>query len=511
MNNPAVVPSQAAVHDWQRLWRWYALLLVVTLAVCAPSFTAMVQTWWQSSTFAHCFAIVPISAWLIWEKREQLTAMRPRPMLWLPLLTTGLLCGLWVFSRLAEVMLFQQSFALALILVIFWMMAGVAIVKVVWFPLLFTWFALPFGEALVPHLQDMTAAISVRFLQWSGIPVLLEGRLIQIPSGDFVVEKACSGIRYLIASVAVGSLFTYLFYRRWWKAVLFLLASAVIPLLANGIRAFMIILLAHWSNMRLATGVDHLIYGWFFFAFIMLLMFWIGFRFRDHGSGAMTVTVGTAQFVKPAGMVKPAGAYVAVLAITAFLYYGWLDAPLPARPFALQMPVLPGWEKHDAPDDLLPVPASVSQMASVLYTRDQQPDYLLVAGYFAASDQAAELINSEHHWFQQPWRWLEDRSITLHLGGRTVAVHGLLVQHLHLDRRRLLVYWYDVGGKVSARGMTVKWWETMAKLRRDGLGSAFWMVGADYDVEPGEVQTGIDTFIQQAYPLLQRRMWGHHE
>jgi exosortase len=52
--------------------------------------------------------------------------------------------------------------------------------------------------------------------------------------------------------------------------------SIAVPIVANWVRAYLIILMGYLSSMRLAVGVDHLIYGWIFYAAVMLLLLWVG-------------------------------------------------------------------------------------------------------------------------------------------------------------------------------------------------------------------------------------------
>ncbi len=57
---------------------------------------------------------------------------------------------------------------------------------------------------------------------------------------------------------------------------MFIAAAILVPIVANWLRAYMIVMLGHLSNNRLAVGVDHIIYGWVFFGLVMLLLFWVG-------------------------------------------------------------------------------------------------------------------------------------------------------------------------------------------------------------------------------------------
>ena len=73
--------------------------------------------------------------------------------------------------------------------------------------------AVPFGEALVPKLMDWTADFTVAAVKLSGVPVYREGTHFVIPSGQWSVIEACSGIKFLIASLMGGSLYAWLMYR----------------------------------------------------------------------------------------------------------------------------------------------------------------------------------------------------------------------------------------------------------------------------------------------------------
>src|SRR4029453_4693921 len=122
---------------------------------------------------------------------------------------------------------------------------------------------------------------TVTALRLSGIPVYREGTFFTIPSGNWSVVEGCSGLRYLIASITVGTLYAYLTYQKLWKRGLFFAFSVIVPIISNGMRAYMIVMIAHLSDMKLALGVDHLIYGWGVFGGVILLLFWAGSFWRD--------------------------------------------------------------------------------------------------------------------------------------------------------------------------------------------------------------------------------------
>ena len=108
------------------------------------------------------------------------------------------------------------------------------------------------------------------------MPVYREANHFVIPSGAWSVVEACSGIRYIIASVMIGTIYAALAYRSTRRRALFMAAAILTPIVANWLRAYMIVMLGHLSNNQIAVGVDHLIYGWVFFGLVMLLLFWVG-------------------------------------------------------------------------------------------------------------------------------------------------------------------------------------------------------------------------------------------
>jgi len=265
-------------------WRLPVLGLAISWGLLACLYfstgAAMVEIWNRSETFAHAWVVPPISAWLIWRMRADLALMSPRPSpLWLlTLLPLGLL---WIAGDVASANSATQFALLGMAVVMVPILFGTEVASRMAFPLGFLFFAVPFGDFLTPWLVERTADFTVVAVRATGIPVFREGTQFVIPTGSWSVVQACSGIRYLMASVMVGTLFAYLNYRTNRKRWAFVGVAIVTPLVANWLRAYMIVMLGHISGNRLAVGVDHIIYGWIFFGLIMLTMFMIGARWSD--------------------------------------------------------------------------------------------------------------------------------------------------------------------------------------------------------------------------------------
>jgi exosortase A len=259
----------------------FGLLILVTALLYRQSYMSMVEAWLNSETYSHGFVIPLIAIFFAWQRRARAAMVHAK--VWWPglALITGISI-IWTISALVNVRVIEQFAAVAVIPAIIVTLYGPALTRVFTLPLAYLFFAVPFGQGLVPIFMEWTADFTVGALQIFGIPVLREGLHFSTANGNFNIVEACSGVRYLLASIATGTAFAFLAYGGWKKRALFILAAIVTPIIANGIRAFAIVLIAHYSNMQLAVGIDHFIYGWFFFGIIMLLLFWFGGRFADH-------------------------------------------------------------------------------------------------------------------------------------------------------------------------------------------------------------------------------------
>ncbi|KQV48394.1 hypothetical protein ASC95_20865 [Pelomonas sp. Root1217] len=303
---------------------------------------AMVEIWNRSETFAHAWVVPPISAWLVWRRRAELASITPRPApLWLlALLPLGLM---WLVGELASANAATQFALVGMGVALVPALIGTQAVSRIVFPLGFLFFAVPFGDFLTPWLVERTADFTVVAVRATGIPVFREGTQFVIPSGSWSVVQACSGIRYLMASVMVGTLFAYLNYRTAKKRWAFVAVAIITPLIANWLRAYMIVMLGHLSGNKLAVGVDHIIYGWVFFGLIMLAMFMIGARWADPDPEpvlASPVDAGRAPSTNR--FATTLAAALLLLALAPTLRAQAARAGAHAEP-QLAVPALPGW------------------------------------------------------------------------------------------------------------------------------------------------------------------------
>ena len=261
--------------------------------------TAAVHIWMASTAYNHCFLVVPIAAYLIWDRRAVLRGLTPAPLPAAAL--AGLPVGLvWLLSERLGIMEGRQLALMTFVELLFLVVLGWRFFRAFAGPLLYLYFLVPFGEFLVPKLQDVTTLFTVWGLALLHIPFYSDGYNIDIPEGSFVIAEACAGLRFLIASVAFGCLYALLMYRSPLRRILFIAVSLVVPIVANGFRAVGIIALGHYLGSAEAAATDHVLYGWIFFSLVILLLTALGLPFRQdneqHRSARIQESVTWTRF-----------------------------------------------------------------------------------------------------------------------------------------------------------------------------------------------------------------------
>ncbi len=265
---------------WQKTLVCILAATLLSLFIFFDTWASIEATWDRSKTFTHGYIIAPISIWLIWSKRHKLKTLHPSPY-WpaiIAIIASGLL---WLAANLINVLVVQQYAVVLMLIASYWLVLGTEITKKIIFPLGFLLLMVPVGESLIPPLMEYTATFTVAMLRLTGLSVYREGMNFSLTSGSWSVVEACSGINYLIASITLGLVYAYITYTSFWKRAIFFIVSIIVPIIANGFRAYMIVMIGHLSGMKLAVGVDHILYGAVFFGIVIMLLFYIGSFWKD--------------------------------------------------------------------------------------------------------------------------------------------------------------------------------------------------------------------------------------
>lgn len=429
MHSEPQIELKIAQAATQRQWQAFALVaacLAVVLALYFPTFLEIVRIWNRSETFTHGWLVIPAFLYFVWQSRAELAATPIRPCA--PAFVIAIGAGfVWLLGELSS-SLTPSFFAMialvpATVIAVFGWRWG----KVLAFPFAFLFFAVPFGEVFVPKLMEWTADFTVIALQSSGVPVYREGQNFVIPSGRWSVVEACSGIRYLIASMFVGALYAWTMYRSPLRRLMFFGASILVPIVANWLRAYMIVMLGHLSGNRIAVGVDHLIYGWIFFGVVMLILFAVGAIWREDHLPARALPEAKRSPAAGAwlgGSWRPAAVAASLMAV---LLVAWPAIamvqmrPAAERALADVAPVpAGGWRAVDGQlTEWRPRLESPTKEEVFTFEKDGRRVGVFL-GFYRNQRQGAELIN----WMNQLLPTKKRETITIGAGTRRIEFAG---------------------------------------------------------------------------------------
>ena len=468
---------------------WPALILIGMASIVfgiafRQEIIGAVRVWIDSTAYNHCFLVLPLAGFLLWERRAVVSSVSPRPALW-PLPAMPALSAIWLVAVVLDIQEGRQLVIVAMFQVVLLVALGPRLFWQLLAPFLFLFFLVPSGAFLVPSLQTITADIAVAGLRFLHIPVFSDGNMIEIPEGPFEIAEACAGLRFLIASSVFGCFFAVVMYRSFLRRILFIIMSVLVPIFANGLRALGIIVLAHLEGSAAAVETDHILYGWVFFTLVMMILIAIGMAFAEKPRWRPPVkstTTGNTSLWRFAVAVSAA----VLLALIGPAYAYRLDSLFPAvqLPQADSPHVAPSWRStfgalpswhplvHGADREFL---EEFEQLGSGIVVR-----YVALYRWRALGNMLTTTENRLAD--DSEWRIAERGEAVFSLGGEKTAVTSAeIVSGPH---RRLVWSFYIVDGRITARLFEAKLLQARTVLLQRARVAALVAVSASMD-DPG--------------------------
>ncbi|SEM43392.1 exosortase A [Sphingomonas gellani] len=448
---------------------WAALLLLFRRDA-----VDMVGIWLTSSTFGHCLMIGPVLAWLVWQRRPELAQLKP--VAWAPGL--ALVAGggaAWLvgdaatfaFARQFGLLLMMQGAVVTLL--------GPNVARGLAFPLAYAVFLVPFGEWLEPPLQQVTVRLVMPLLAQAGIPAASDGVMIHAGRYWFEVAEACSGAKFLLSMAAFGVLVANICFTAWRRRLAFLLACLVVPVMANGVRAFGTIWVADRTSVQTAAGFDHIVYGWIFFGVVMAAMLAIGWRWFDRPADAPAFDPQTLR--RPVRGRVPLAAGVTSVLLLASLFPSWshVTAGKAATAPAVHFLRVPGWHlarSHSAARWTAWYPGA-SRTVQARYVDGAGHAVDLSMAIFTRQEEGRELVGYGIGVLRAGAPWVRVGDDAPLAGGSVVRIIA------PGPVERTVATWYRIGGIVTSDPRRVK----LETLRARLLGGSQQAVALHLSVE----------------------------
>ena len=451
--------AEAQVGPWPRHLGALALAAALLLALFVRDAVDLAAIWWTSTTYAHCLFIAPIVAWLVWQRRVELG--RLTPVAWWPgLLLVSAGAVAWLLGDAGSLALARQ---LGLVLMLqggVVTLLGPNVARGLLFPLAYSLFLVPFGDQFEPPLQQVTVAIVLPLLHLAGIPAEVNGVLIHAGRYYFEVAEACSGAKFVIAMAAFGVLVAGTCFQSWPRRLAFMAAALVVPVLANGVRAFGTIWAADRWSLEAATGFDHIVYGWVFFGLVMAGVLALGWRWFDRSPDAPAFDPTT--LASEPRLVAPLGLAAAALVALAALPPAWSAvtarhvAPLPSR---IALPDVPGWTRVplDPAAAWEPYYPGADHRLLGRYARGRDRVDVAIAAY-ADQREGRELVAFGTGVLREDDRWVRVADLPAPDGGTAMRITA------PGPVERIVATWYRVGDMDATGGAGVKLATMRARL-----------------------------------------------
>lgn len=466
----------AALSGWRGHLAAMGLVWLAIVALFHKDAIGMASIWWTSSTFEHCLFIPFLIAWLVQQRLPDLRRMQPAAW-WPGLLWVAAGAFAWLLGAAAGVALFRHAALIIMMQGAVLALLGPPVSRALLFPLFYAFFMVPFGEEIVAPLQIVTARLCMMFLGLSGVPAHMDGIFITTPTGYFEVAEACSGAKFVIAMTAYGALVCNVCFASWTRRILFMTGALTLSVLANGVRAYATILVAHLTNIDAAVGFDHVLYGWIFFAIVMAAVMAAAWPFFDRRPGDPWFD--PERLKGPAsGFAPPAAAMLGALALVCAAP-AWLavsaaaSEPLPGAP---AVPVVKGWTlTSEAPRyPWRPRFDGADHLVTARYRNHEGQAVDLAIASFARQEEGRELVgfaqgaaDAEQH-----WTWSSPARAPGSARGEQITAPGPVVRHV--------VSFYRVGqGPLTGSAPRVKIATMKARLLGQDQRAAAILVSAE--------------------------------
>ncbi len=239
------------------------------------------HTWRTDGNWSHGFLIPFFSLYFINKAKSGLLNLKPKPN-YLGLFF--LLCGIAFYPL--NVVHFQYGYLnsigmIATLGAIVLFLGGWQLVKYTWLPIFFLVFAMPLPQryyvSLTMPMRKLATVIATALLNlMNNLDATASGVIINvIYKGQRVepalnVAEACSGMRLLMAFLALGVAMAYLHYRPIWQRIVLLASTIPIAIFCNVVRVTFTGFIYVLINPKYAQGIYHDILG------IMMLLLAFG-------------------------------------------------------------------------------------------------------------------------------------------------------------------------------------------------------------------------------------------
>jgi exosortase D (VPLPA-CTERM-specific) len=470
---------------------WLVLAIVSTLPLFWFGLTGLADAW-SRPEYSHG-PIIPLLSFYMFLRETKFVPPVEEPVTdrWPGVVIVGLALGLAVVGNLVQIddLVFYALivWAAGLVLTGFGWKRGLLF----WPSVLHLVFMLPLPQFLYwqvnTTLQLVSSEVGVALVRAAGVPVFLEGNVIDLGVYKLQVAEACSGLRYLFPIMSFSYVFAVLYRGPHWHKAVLLLAAVPIAVLMNSFRIGVIGVMVDRYGIGHAEGFLHFFEGWIIFLSCIAILFAMAVAMRRlSGDRAPLGEAIDMDFTGLGGQLArvlalaPSRALVAAALMTATLSAAWLVAPARAAvevgrdPFSLFPASLGAW--HGAAGALAPnverTLGADDYLAAFYRHPDEAEGVDLFLSFYVNQTDGNAIHSPEVCLPGAGWEVFEIRPVEIALPGtgrgaltlnRAVIQQGL--------NRQLVYYWFEGRGRALTGDFAAKFYtlaDGMTMGRSDG-------------------------------------------
>ncbi len=466
----------------------FLLALTMMLLTFREGLTSMLL-WWEEPEYSHGYLIPFISLYLLSVRLIRLENANPVPS-WLGvgLVLTGL-AGFLLGELSALYVIVQYSFVLTLWGLVL-TQVGWRGIKVLWPVLVFLLFMVPLPRFiqfnLSSDLQLISSALGSGMLRLMGVPVFLEGNVIDLGSYQLQVVEACAGLRYLFPLMSFGMLCAVLLQAPLWQRLLLFLSSAPIAIFMNSFRIAVTGVLVNRYGNEAAEGFLHYFEGWVIFTLCLVLMFLLmtglamlsGRRLDDVLDVELPNRAslqGLGALLRPNRQLTAAVVLLAAGVVASFAIAG-REELVPARSPLSNFPMVIGdWRGQEG--QLSQPELDELKLTDYVVANYGRPGVAVPVGLYVAyyaSQRKGASIHSPKGCLPGGGWVMEAFGQVRVAGAGTAEGTGLTVNRAVIsmgEQRQLVYYWFQQRGRIITNEYLAKWyifWDSLTRNRTDG-------------------------------------------
>jgi len=371
-------------------------------------------------------------------------------------------------------------------------------------------------------LQTVSSEIGVWFVALMGVPVFLDGNVIDLGVYKLQVAEACSGLRYLFPILSFSYLFAILYRGPFWHKAVLLLAAAPLTVLMNSFRIGMIGVLVNSFGIEHAEGFLHFFEGWIIFGACVAILFLMAVALQrltpEPKPLAEAIDLDTRGFAPIAGRIlsiRPSRALTIAALVTLAISAGWHargvgePAPLDRDPFSLYPRQLGEWSGvfSTLDPDVEEVLGATDYLDATFASQTARAPVNLFMAFYEKQTEGSGIHSPEVCLPVGGWEIYSFETVPVDMTGTgygTFQVNRAVIQKGLSEQ--LVYYWFEQRGKRLTNDFRAKLsvvYDSVTMDRTDGA-LVRYITPISRSEPEGAADARLQSFMRESLPKLPR-------